>query len=70
MSHYLVSTIVSGVWLQVLQATHREYQRLRGAVSRDPGLANLPGTAQYQSQAAALAGHFVGKTGRVATCKC
>ena len=31
----------------------------RGAVSKDPQLSNLPGLSQYQSQAAALAGHFV-----------
>ena len=34
---------------------------LQGAVSRDPQLGNLPGLSQYQSQAAALAGNFVGK---------
>ena len=34
---------------------------MQGAVSRDPQLANLPGLSQYQSQAAALAGNFVGK---------
>ena len=76
-SHYVISTVVRTVWLQVLKATHREYQRLtvrplltsvrfsisgvEGAVSRDLQLANLPGLSQYQSQAAALAGHFVGK---------
>ena len=31
----------------------------QGAVSKDPQLSNLPGLSQYQSQAAALAGHFV-----------
>ena len=75
-SHYVISSTVRTVWLQVLKATHREYQRLtvslslsslelifllQGAVSRDPQLANLPGLSQYQSQAAALAGNFVGK---------
>jgi len=58
-SHYVISTVVRTVWLQVLKATHREYQKLTGAVSRDPQLSNLPGLSQYQSQAAALAGHFV-----------
>jgi len=61
-SHYVISSMVRTVWLQVLKATHREYQRLRGAVSRDPQLANLPGLSQYQSQAAALAGNFVADT--------
>ena len=28
-SHYIISTIVQGVWLQVLKATHREYQKLQ-----------------------------------------
>merc|ERR1712168_1646249 len=59
MGHYVISTVVRTVWLQVLKATHREYQRLTGAVSKDPQLANLPGLSQYQTQAAALAGHFV-----------
>jgi len=58
-SHYIISTVVQGVWLQVLKATHREYQKLTGAVSKDPQLGNLPGLSQYQTQAAALAGHFV-----------
>jgi len=61
-SHYVISSLVRTVWLQVLKATHREYQRLTGAVSRDPQLANLPGLSQYQSQAAALAGNFVADT--------
>jgi hypothetical protein len=30
----------------------------QGAVSRDPELAHLPGLAQYQRQAAALAAHL------------
>merc|ERR1712025_672692 len=51
--------LVQGAWLQLLKATHREYQRLTGAISRDPQLGNLPGLSQYQTQAAALAGHFV-----------
>ena len=34
---------------------------MQGAVSRDPELGNLPGLSQYQRQAAALMGHFVGK---------
>jgi len=59
LSHYTISTLVQGAWLQILKATHREYQRLTGAVSKDPQLSNLPGLSQYQSQAAALAGHFV-----------
>lgn len=59
LSHYIISTVVQGVWLQVLKATHREYQKLTGAVSKDPQLSNLPGLSQYQTQAAALAGHFV-----------
>lgn len=59
LSHYIISTVVQGVWLQVLKATHREYQKLTGAVSKDPQLGNLPGLSQYQTQAAALAGHFV-----------
>jgi len=58
-SHYIISTVVQGVWLQVLKATHREYQKMTGAVSKDPQLGNLPGLSQYQTQAAALAGHFV-----------
>jgi len=58
-SHYIIATIVQGVWLQVLKATHREYQKLTGAVSKDPQLGNLPGLSQYQTQAAALTGHFV-----------
>jgi len=58
-SHYVISTVVRAVWLQVLKATHREYQKLTGAVSRDPQLGNLPGLSQYQSHAAALAGNFV-----------
>ena len=32
---------------------------VQGAVSKDPQLSNLPGLSQYQTQAAALAGHFV-----------
>lgn len=60
--HYIVSTVVQGVWLQVLKATHREYQKLTGAVSRDPQLSNLPGLSQYQSQAAALTGNLVADT--------
>ena len=56
--HYIISTIVQGLWLQVLKATHREYQRLRGAVSKDPQLSNLPGLSQYQDQVAAMAGHL------------
>jgi len=59
LSHYIISTVVQGAWLQVLKATHREYQKLTGAVSKDPQLGNLPGLSQYQTQAAALAGHFV-----------
>jgi len=59
LSHYTISTLVQSAWLQILKATHREYQRLTGAVSKDPQLSNLPGLSQYQSQAAALAGHFV-----------
>ena len=27
-SHYAISTLVQAAWLQVLKATHREYQRL------------------------------------------
>ena len=27
-SHYVISTVVRTVWLQVLKATHREYQKL------------------------------------------
>ena len=27
-SHYVISSLVRTVWLQVLKATHREYQRL------------------------------------------
>lgn len=46
------------VWLQVMKASHREFQRLKGAVSRDPEL-SLPGLTQYQNQAAGLAGHLV-----------
>jgi len=61
-SHYVISTVVQGVWLQVLKATHREYQKMTGAVSKDPQLSNLPGLSQYQNQAAALAGHFVADT--------
>merc|ERR1712106_1027098 len=61
-SHYIISTVVQGVWLQVLKATHREYQKLTGAVSKDPQLGNLPGLSQYQTQAAALAGHFVAES--------
>ena len=57
-THYIISTIVQGLWLQVLKATHREYQRLRGAVSKDPQLSNLPGLSQYQDQVAAMAGHL------------
>lgn len=56
--HYIISTIVQGVWLQVLKATHRECQKLKGAVSKDPQLGNLPGLSQYQEHAAALTGHF------------
>merc|ERR1719264_1193202 len=41
-----------------MKTAHREYQRLRGAVSRDPQLSNLPGLSQYQAQAASLAGHL------------
>jgi len=61
-SHYIISTIVQGVWLQVLKATHREYQKLQGAVSKDPQLSHLPGLSQYQQHAAALTGHFVAET--------
>merc|ERR1719350_9367 len=61
-SHYTISTLVQAAWLQVLKATHREYQRLTGAVSRDPQLGNLPGLSQYQAQAAALTGHLVADT--------
>ena len=28
LSHYIICTVVQGVWLQVLKATHREYQKL------------------------------------------
>ena len=35
--------------LQVMKTAHREFQRLRGAVSRDPQLSNLPGLSQYQA---------------------
>merc|ERR1719334_2739964 len=61
-AHYIISTVVQGVWLQVLKATHREYQKLTGAVSRDPQLGNLPGLSQYQAQAAALTGHLVAES--------
>jgi len=57
--HYFISTVFQGVWLQVLKATHRECEKLKGAVSKDPQLSNLPGLSQYQSQAAALTGHLV-----------
>jgi len=57
-AHYIITSIVQGLWLQVMKTAHREYQRLRGAVSRDPQLSNLPGLSQYQAQAASLAGHF------------
>ena len=57
-THYIISPILQGLWLQVLKATHREYQRLRGAVSKDPQLSNLPGLSQYQDQVAAMAGHL------------
>ena len=33
-----------------MKTAHREYQRLRGAVSRDPQLSNLPGLSQYQAK--------------------
>jgi len=56
--HYVISTIVQGLWLQVMKSTHREYQRLTGAVSKDPQLSNLPGLSQYQTQASSLMGHF------------
>jgi len=56
--HYVIKTIVERVWLQVMKASHREFQRLKGAVSRDPEL-SLPGLTQYQNQAAGLAGHLV-----------
>jgi len=57
-AHYIITSIVQGLWLQVMKTAHREYQRLRGAVSRDPQLSNLPGLSQYQAQAASLAGHL------------
>jgi len=41
-----------------MKSTHREYQRLTGAVSKDPQLSNLPGLSQYQTQASSLMGHF------------
>lgn len=56
--HYLISTVMEGVCIQLIKASHREFQRLKGAVSRDPELAHLPGLAQYQRQAAALAAHL------------
>jgi len=62
LAHYTISTVVQGLWLQVMKAAHREFQRLRGAVSRDPQLTNLPGLSQYQEQASALAGHLVADT--------
>ena len=31
-SHYTISTLVQAAWLQVLKATHREYQRLTVSV--------------------------------------
>jgi len=62
LAHYTISTVVQGLWLQVLKAAHREFQRLRGAISRDPQLTNLPGLSQYQEQAAALAGHLAADT--------
>ena len=64
-AHYIITSIVQGLWLQVLlilllcetcndfqvmKTAHREYQRLRGAVSRDPQLSNLPGLSQYQAR--------------------
>ena len=39
---------------QVMKTAHREYQRLRGAVSRDPQLSNLPGLSQYQARIEAI----------------
>jgi len=56
--HYIISTIISTVWLQVLKVTHRSCQKLKGAVSKDPQLGNLPGLSEYQEHAAALTGHF------------
>ena len=32
-SHYMISTLVQGAWLQLLKATHREYQRLTVNIS-------------------------------------
>ncbi|XP_023330136.1 solute carrier family 25 member 46 [Eurytemora carolleeae] len=56
--HYIIKTIMERVWLQVMKASHKEFQRLKGAVSRDPDQ-NLPGITQYQNQAAGLAGQLV-----------
>jgi len=56
--HYVIKTIMEKVWLQVLKASHREFQKMKGAVSKDPEQ-SLPGLTHYQNQAAGLAGHLI-----------
>jgi len=60
-THYIISFITERIWLQVMKASHREYQKLKGAVSRDPDQ-NLPGLAHYQTQASSMIGHLVADT--------
>eukprot|EP00088_Acartia_fossae_P052475 TRINITY_DN5929_c0_g1_i1.p1 TRINITY_DN5929_c0_g1~~TRINITY_DN5929_c0_g1_i1.p1 ORF type:complete len:509 (+),score=82.76 TRINITY_DN5929_c0_g1_i1:82-1608(+) len=60
-AHYIIKFITERLWLQVMKASHREYQKLKGAVSRDPDQ-NLPGLAHYQTQASSMVGHLVADT--------
>jgi len=60
-SHYIIKFITERIWLQVMKASHREYQKLKGAVSRDPDQ-SLPGLAHYQAQASSMVGHLVADT--------
>jgi len=55
--HYVIKLIMEKKWLQVMKASHREFQKMKGAVSKDPEQSS-PGLTQYQNQAAALAGHL------------
>jgi len=57
-AHYIIKFITERLWLQVMKASHREYQKLKGAVSRDPDQ-SLPGLAHYQTQASSMVGHLV-----------
>jgi len=56
--HYGIKLVMERFWLHVLKNSHREFQRLKGAVSRDPDQ-SLPGLAQYQTQASGMLGHLV-----------